>query len=322
MCPGVESTLRPVRPTRPEVRRLQDVGFAAPADDSNGGQPKVQPDSAVAALQQPEHGCNTQGMVGLPRRHPSEPEEPEPLSEDRKSLIQRYMVDAQEAERRGLETRNETSEVAAPAHAPTPPVERTVVPEPAPPPASALPHQTTEPAEEAPTPIARTPRKRTPRPKPAPTTRPRAAGQTKRRPTTTPSSRARTPRLVEEPEPRDAASHSGASSFDAHEIASAAQFDACTITRWRGYFSCEFCALRIPDGEVVATSGSFRWTKSDPPPDAGAAREAFDRLVAQLQANGWSERSGGLLWYERRFERPSDFPPPENEIASRLQPLD
>jgi hypothetical protein len=81
------------------------------------------------------------------------------------------------------------------------------------------------------------------------------------------------------------------------------QTEMCYVERWRGYLTCEFFARRS-DGAIVATSGPFRWRKSDVPPEDGPPREAFDRLVAGLLAHGWEERGRGALWYERRFERP------------------
>ena len=93
------------------------------------------------------------------------------------------------------------------------------------------------------------------------------------------------------------------------------QTEVCFVTRWRGYLTCEFFARR-PDGAIVATSGTFRWRKSDPPPEDGPAREAFDRLVAELLAYGWEERGQGALWYEQRFERPAHSTPSEREAAA------
>ena len=86
------------------------------------------------------------------------------------------------------------------------------------------------------------------------------------------------------------------------------QTEVCYVARWRGYLTCEFFARR-PDGAIVATSGTFPWRKSDPPPEDGPAREAFDQLVAELLAYGWEERGRGALWYERRFERPAHLTP-------------
>ena len=94
------------------------------------------------------------------------------------------------------------------------------------------------------------------------------------------------------------------------DVPSVEQIEVCYVARWRGYLTCEFFARR-PDGAIVATSGTFRWRKSDPPPEDGPARGAFDRLVAELLAYGWEERGRGALWYERRFERPAHSTPSE-----------
>lgn len=93
------------------------------------------------------------------------------------------------------------------------------------------------------------------------------------------------------------------------------QTEVCYVARWRGYLTCEFFARR-PDGAIVAASGTFRWRKSDPPPEDGPAREAFDRLVAELLAYEWEERGRGAVWYERRFERPAGLTPSEREGAA------
>lgn len=93
------------------------------------------------------------------------------------------------------------------------------------------------------------------------------------------------------------------------------QIEVCHVDRWRGYLTCEFFARR-PDDSAVAASGTFRWRKSTPPPDDGAAREAFERVVAELRANGWEERGRGALWYERRFERHANRAPLERDAAS------
>ena len=58
-----------------------------------------------------------------------------------------------------------------------------------------------------------------------------------------------------------------------------------------------------PGGEVLATSGTFRWRKSAPPPDRGRALEAYERLATRLHAEGWEETGRGSVWYERRFAR-------------------
>jgi hypothetical protein len=78
--------------------------------------------------------------------------------------------------------------------------------------------------------------------------------------------------------------------------------EVCNVVRWRGYVTSEFYARRSADGETVATSGTFRWRRAASPPDLGP-REAFEALIAVLEASGWEERGRGPLWYERRFER-------------------
>jgi len=81
------------------------------------------------------------------------------------------------------------------------------------------------------------------------------------------------------------------------------RFEVCDIVRWRGYVTCEFYARMAPGGEVLATSGTFRWRKSAPPPDRGKALEAYERLATRLHAEGWEETGRGSVWYERRFAR-------------------
>jgi hypothetical protein len=78
---------------------------------------------------------------------------------------------------------------------------------------------------------------------------------------------------------------------------------ACEVRRWRGYVSSEFYARRVDDLSTVATSGTFRWRKKASPPDRGAAREAFDRLRAELVGLGWRDTGTTASWFERRFER-------------------
>jgi hypothetical protein len=78
---------------------------------------------------------------------------------------------------------------------------------------------------------------------------------------------------------------------------------ACEVRRWRGYVSSEFYARRVDDLSTVATSGTFRWRKKASPPDRGAAREAFDRLRAELVGLGWRDTGTTASWFEHRFER-------------------
>jgi hypothetical protein len=81
-------------------------------------------------------------------------------------------------------------------------------------------------------------------------------------------------------------------------------FEACTITRWRGYVTSTFLAV-LGDGTPVAESASFRARGADAPPDAGDARSAFDGLCSTLESLGW-ESAGQQAgpWYAVRFARP------------------
>ena len=94
--------------------------------------------------------------------------------------------------------------------------------------------------------------------------------------------------------------------------------EVCEIVRWRGYVTCEFYARRSPGGEVLATSGAFRWRKSAPPPDRGRAREAYERLTTRLNAEGWEESGRGSAWYERRFAR--ELPGHAIDAAATTEP--
>jgi hypothetical protein len=75
----------------------------------------------------------------------------------------------------------------------------------------------------------------------------------------------------------------------------------CRIVWWRGYVQSEFHArLAEPEGEgaCIATSPPFRWRKAVPPPrDLVAAAAAHARLVAALEAEGWSVAAGGDEWF-------------------------
>jgi hypothetical protein len=81
------------------------------------------------------------------------------------------------------------------------------------------------------------------------------------------------------------------------------QTEIVEIVRWRGYATSAFYARRLSDDAVVATSPTFRWRKSAPPPDRGAARAAHDRLTAELREEGWHDAGSTRLWYEHRFEQ-------------------
>ena len=96
------------------------------------------------------------------------------------------------------------------------------------------------------------------------------------------------------------------------------RLEAVEIVRWRGYATSAFHARRLSDHAVIATSPTFRWRKSAPPPDAGAARDAYDQLATELREHGWHDAGSTCLWYEHRFEqaRLQSAPP-----ASEMPPL-
>ena len=95
----------------------------------------------------------------------------------------------------------------------------------------------------------------------------------------------------------------------------------CEIVWWRGYVTGQFVARR-EDGELVAQSRPFRWSRTKPPPETkGRARRAYARLVERLEADGWHAVDDGELWFEtgfehdglRRVRRPRLVPPPPPE---------
>jgi hypothetical protein len=80
----------------------------------------------------------------------------------------------------------------------------------------------------------------------------------------------------------------------------------CRIERWRGYVSSTFYAEI--DDDTVLESRPFRWRHAAPPPHDGAARQAYDELVAQLLASGWRRHAEGPCWYEATFARTAAVP--------------
>jgi hypothetical protein len=77
--------------------------------------------------------------------------------------------------------------------------------------------------------------------------------------------------------------------------------ESCRIERWRGYLASSFY-VRLPD-QTVLESPSFRWRHRAPPPDAGAARAAYDELAGRLQATGWMRDGDGADWFATVFTR-------------------
>src|SRR5579864_6235590 len=80
-------------------------------------------------------------------------------------------------------------------------------------------------------------------------------------------------------------------------------FEACTITRWRGYVTSSFLAV-LEDGTPIAESASFRARGAADPPDAGNARSAFDELCSTLESLDWDAAGESAdAWYAVRFAR-------------------
>jgi hypothetical protein len=82
------------------------------------------------------------------------------------------------------------------------------------------------------------------------------------------------------------------------------EIETCRIRRWRGYVTSSFYA-ESDAGEVLAESTSFRWWRVKPPPETPEARAAYDTLVSELQAEGWTEAaSDSAHWFGTVFIRP------------------
>jgi hypothetical protein len=105
------------------------------------------------------------------------------------------------------------------------------------------------------------------------------------------------------------------------------QLERCAVSLWRGYVTARFYA-HLPDGLTTGESSAFRWRKSGPPPDAGAPRAAYDGLVAELEASGWTALAEGAAWFETTFGRyvlSADLPtqteaPPPRRPAQKVPP--
>src|SRR5579884_2613034 len=95
-----------------------------------------------------------------------------------------------------------------------------------------------------------------------------------------------------EPEP----SASDVSFAAEHERERGRTLELCRVERWRGYRSTTFF-LRAADGTLYE-SRSFPWRRVDPPPEDQRARDAFDGLVALLEADGWTLHDPGDSWCE------------------------
>jgi hypothetical protein len=73
----------------------------------------------------------------------------------------------------------------------------------------------------------------------------------------------------------------------------------CRIERWRGYRTSRFY-VATADGFLLE-SKPFRWRDASTPPEAEAARAAYDWLVARLEARGWMRSGDGEPWYATTF---------------------
>jgi hypothetical protein len=82
---------------------------------------------------------------------------------------------------------------------------------------------------------------------------------------------------------------------------------ACEVRWWRGYLSSQFWAVVAQaDGTetTVRVSPSFRWRKSEPPPETPEAVGAFRSLVASLEDEGWRSDGQGHDWFSVRMSPP------------------
>lgn len=82
--------------------------------------------------------------------------------------------------------------------------------------------------------------------------------------------------------------------------------EVARVERSRGYVTTLF-VLETADGTFYE-SAAFRWRRAAPPPDEGDARAAYDALVEELLADGWTPGEEGPTWYETSFERPLAVP--------------
>jgi hypothetical protein len=99
----------------------------------------------------------------------------------------------------------------------------------------------------------------------------------------------------------------------------APRWEECEIGWWRGFVKSEFYAVaRPPDGGtyVAARSPTFRWWRSEPPPEEGSGAEEHAQLLAELVEAGWEPVGQGIAWYETRLRR--RVRPPLRELARLL----
>jgi hypothetical protein len=98
-----------------------------------------------------------------------------------------------------------------------------------------------------------------------------------------------------------ASEHTPAQSGGTAPVGGTHNLEFCRIERWRGYVSSTFYARTTQD--ALHESKPFRWRRAEVPPDEGAARAAYDDLVARLRDDGWQPYEQGRVWYATTFAR-------------------
>jgi hypothetical protein len=82
----------------------------------------------------------------------------------------------------------------------------------------------------------------------------------------------------------------------------------CEVHWWRGYVTSQFFAVerRVNETEAtIAHSPTFRWRKSDPPPETPSAVSALAALVKSLEQDGWTVSGRGDDWFSIRLLAPA-----------------
>jgi hypothetical protein len=82
--------------------------------------------------------------------------------------------------------------------------------------------------------------------------------------------------------------------------------DLCQIVFWRGYLKSGFYARSFDEeGHEVAVAESplFRGERNGIPYEGESAVEAYEALVEQLQADGWTLAERGDDWFSATFRR-------------------
>jgi hypothetical protein len=89
--------------------------------------------------------------------------------------------------------------------------------------------------------------------------------------------------------------------------------ETARVAHSRGYTMSTF-VLTAADGARYE-SAPFRWVRAAPPVDQGEPRAAYDALVDQLVADGWTLVEAGPTWYETSFTRPAPLLPDSSAEA-------